>query len=211
MKTGLIVCGALGREVKDIVQAHGWDVRVIGVSPEDHMYPLRIAPDVEKRIRALTPECKRLLVVFGDCGSQGTLDNVLQKHGVERLPSPNCYEMYAGKLYYDLLDEVRGTFFLTDFLVRTFHRAVVRGLGLDRFPQLKREFFHNCKRVAYLAQKDEPELRREARSIADYLELPLAIHVTGYGALEKRLEDWMRGESARRTQFNRNARSGLSL
>lgn len=192
MKTGLIVCGALGREVKNIVRRHGWDVIVSGIAPADHLYPARIAPDVEKRITALRSRCGRLLVVFGDCGTQGTLDRMLSEHGVPRIQAANCYEMYAGDLYPKLLAEELGTFFLTDFLVRTFRRAVINGLGLDRFPQLKEEFFHHCRRVVYLVQEENPILRREAQAIADYLGLSLVIHFTGYGGLEKRIEEWMR-------------------
>lgn len=191
MKTGLIVCGALAREVKDIVRRHGWDAIMSGVPPADHLYPERIAPDVEKRIAALRSRCDRLWVVFGDCGSRGALDRMLAEHGISRIQGPNCYEIYAGDRYAKLLAEEIGTFFLTDFLVRTFRRAVIGGLGLDRFPQLKEDFFHNCRRVVYLIQKADPALRREAQAIADYLGLPLVTHVTGYGALEQRLEEWM--------------------
>ena len=199
MKTGLIVCGALGREVKDIVRQHGWDVIVSGVSPADHLRPHRIAPDVEKRILALRSRCDRLFVVFGDCGSQGMLDKMLSEYGIPRTRGPNCYAMYAGDLYAKLLTEELGTFFLTDFLVRTFRRAVINGLGLDRFPQLKEEFFHNCRRVVYLIQREDPALRREAESIASYIGLPLSTYFTGYGGLERQLDEWMRLETKHAT------------
>ena len=31
MTTGLIICGALGREVLDIVRKHGWDADIVAV------------------------------------------------------------------------------------------------------------------------------------------------------------------------------------
>lgn len=187
MTTGLIICGALGREVVDIVKKHNWDAEVLGVSAMDHMVPERIAPDVEKRILALRERYDRLIVVFGDCGSSGALDEVLDRHGIERIAGPHCYEIYGGQTFHQLMAEEPGTFFLTDFLLRTFRGTVVKGLGLDRFPQLKADYFCNYRRVIYLAQNDTPELRQKAQVVADYLELPLEIRITGYGLLEERL------------------------
>jgi len=191
MKTGLIVCGALGREVKKIVQKHGWNAEIINVSPDDHMFPMRIAPDVEKRIEKLRDRCNHIAVIYGECGSRGKLDEVLEKHNLFRINAQNCYEMYAGNMYHKLLEEERGTFFLTDFLVRTFHRAVIQGLGLDRYPELKKDYFHNCTRIVYLIQEDNPELRKEAQAIADFMELPLEFLVTGYSGLENRIRELM--------------------
>lgn len=188
MTTGFIICGALGREVIDIIKKHGWDAEVIGVSAKDHLFPKRIAPDVEKRIGALREQYERLIVVFGDCGSQGALDAVLAKYDdIERVAGPHCYEMYSGRLFQQLMDEEPGTFFLTDFLVRGFQGTILKGLGLDRFPQLKADYFGNYKRVVYLAQNGDQSLIEKAKEAADYLQLPLEIHKTGYGLLEERL------------------------
>ncbi len=187
MTTGFIICGALGREVVDIVKKYNWDAEVLGVSAMDHMVPERIAPNVEKRILALREQYDRLIVVFGDCGSSGTLDEVLERHSIERVAGPHCYEIYGGQTFHQLMAEEPGTFFLTDFLLRTFRGTVVKGLGLDRFPQLKADYFCNYRRVVYLAQNDTPELRQKAQAVADFLELPLEIRVTGYGLLEERL------------------------
>lgn len=197
MKTGFIVCGALGREVKEIVRKRGWDASIIGVNPINHMYPLRIAPDVEKRIQSLKSRCDRVLVLFGECGTRGTLDAVIEKHNLFRIDAHNCYEMYAGKEYHSFVEEDHGTYFLTDFLVRTFHHSVIQGLGLDCYPELKNEYFHNCTRIVYLVQNDSPQLRKQAQSIADFMELPLSFHQTGCGKLEERILKLMNKEEHR--------------
>jgi hypothetical protein len=95
--------------------------------------------------------------------------------------------MYGGQLFQELMAEEPGTFFLTDFLVRAFRGTVLRGLGLDRFPELKADYFRNYRRVVYLAQSRDPALYARAERIAAFLELPLEIHYTGYGLLEERL------------------------
>lgn len=195
MTTGLIICGALGREVVDIVRQRGWDAQVIGVTALDHLYPERIAPDVERRIQALRRQYERLIVVYGDCGSGGMLDRMLARYPeIERIAGPHCYEMYAGEQFDRMMAEQPGTYFLTDFMVRAFRGAILKGMGLDRFPELAGEYFRNYKRVVYLAQTDDPEYRKKAQVIADYLGLPLEVRLTGYGALESRLAALMERE-----------------
>ncbi len=185
--TAIIFCGALGHEIVDIIQKHGWDAKLFGISAMDHMFPERIAPDVEKRYLEIREQFDRVLVGFGDCGSQGAVDRLAAKYNLERIDGPHCYEMYGGSSFQELMDEEPGTFFLTDFLVRGFRGTILKGLGLDRFPQLKEEYFRNYKRIVYMAQNPTPELIAQAQQAADTLELPLEVHKTGYGLLEERL------------------------
>jgi len=187
MTTGLIICGALGREVSDIVRKHGWDAEIIGVPAIDHVFPDRIAPHVESRFRELQERYERVVVVYGDCGSRGALDETLERIGVERIAGPHCYEMYAGGRFQEMMDKEPGTFILTDFMVRTINGLILKSMGLDRYPQLREDYFRNYKRIVYLAQTDLPEFRQKAERIAEYLNLPLEIRQTGYGMLEQRL------------------------
>jgi len=87
--------------------------------------------------------------------------------------------------------EELGTYFLTDFLVRSFDHLVIKGLGLDRFPQLRDDYFANYRRVVYLAQREDPSLVERAQRAAEFLGLPLEIRQVGYGALESRLLELM--------------------
>jgi len=42
------MCGALGREVKEIVDRRGWDVDIYGVSALLHLYPSRIVDELRE-------------------------------------------------------------------------------------------------------------------------------------------------------------------
>ena len=191
MTTGLIICGALGREVIAIARKHGWDVDLVAVPAVDHVFPDRIAPDVEKKIMAMKNQYERLIVVYGDCGSNGALDETLDRLGIERIAGPHCYEFYGGQAFQEIMDEEPGTYFLTDFMVRTFNGLIMKSMGLDRFPELKDDYFKNYKRIVYLAQSLDPDCREKAIAIAGYLGLPLEVRETGFNFLETRLVELM--------------------
>jgi hypothetical protein len=184
----LLICGALGKEVKTIVDKHGWDVDIYGVRAMHHFYPKKIVDAIDRRLGELSTRYRRVVVVYGDCGTAGRLESVLDRHGAVRLPGPHCYEMFAGAAEFERLSEEQpATFFLTDWLVRNFERAVVRGLGLDRYPDLKPVYFQHYTNCIYLAQLPNEQLLQKAAEIGEYLELPLEIRVVGFGELESRL------------------------
>jgi Protein of unknown function (DUF1638) len=192
-----VVCGALGSEVKEIVDRRGWDVDIYGVSALLHLYPARIVDELREKLHSLRPRYERLVVVYGDCGMGRRLDALLEEVGAVRVRGPHCYEMLAGEdLFHQVSDERPGTFFLTDWLVRNFDRAVVRGLGLDRDPDLKPMLFGNYEAVLYLRQVPLARLADRAQEIAKYLELPLEIVDVGLGELESRLDELVKAEPA---------------
>ena len=81
-----------------------------------------------------------------------------------------------------------GTYFLTDFLARTFEHTVVRELGLDRHPELRDDYFGNYARVVWLAQRPTPATRAAAVRAAARIGLPLEEVPVGTGRLERELE-----------------------
>ena len=87
--TALIACGALAREVIAIRDRHGWQADVLGVPALLHNWPERIPPAVKKRISDLRQRYERLIVVYGDCGTAGTLDKMLDAEGIERVAGPH--------------------------------------------------------------------------------------------------------------------------
>jgi hypothetical protein len=186
-RTALVACGAFGRELRELKAKHGWDADVLGISVLLHNHPNQIPGAVRERIREARSRYERVVVVYGDCGTSGQLDALLAQEGVERIAGPHCYEIFGGPDFDKLMDEELGTYFLTDFLVRSFDHLVVKGLGLDRYPELRHDYFGNYRRVVHLTQRDDPELAERARRAAARLGLPLETRKVGYGALETRL------------------------
>lgn len=195
MKTALIACGALAREVLALRKKYGWDADVLAVDALLHNRPEQIPAAVAARLREARKSYPRVIVVYGDCGTGGGLDRLLASEGVERVRGAHCYQMFAAREFERLMTEEPGTFFLTDYLLESFDQLIVEGLGLDRFPELRDEYFRNYRRVVYLAQTSNPSRDERARRAADTLGLPLEIVRTGYGMLEDNLQELMGHES----------------
>ncbi|HMK09562.1 MAG TPA: DUF1638 domain-containing protein [Anaerolineales bacterium] len=189
--TAIVACGALAREVLELREKYGWKAEVVGVPVLLHNTPGRIPPAVRRRIRELRQRFPRIVVVYGDCGTAGGLDAALAEEGVERIAGPHCYEMYAAGAFEQIMAEEPGTFFLTDYLVGSFDHLVLENLGLDRYPELRQDYFGNYTRVVYLVQRPDPARLERARWAADRLGLPLEVRQVGLGALETRLVELM--------------------
>ena len=81
------------------------------------------------------------------------------------------------------------SFYMTDFLCRQFDAFFMKPLGLDRHPELIKDFFGNYEKVVYLAQTDDPELDRVAENAARMLGLAYERRSTGYGDLTPALAE----------------------
>lgn len=182
----VIGCGALARELVELTRRAGLPAMDLTCLPASlHNRPERIPGAVQARIRRARAEgYDRIFVAYADCGTGGLLDRVLDAEGVARLEGAHCYEVYAGRAAFaELSEEEPGTFYLTDYLVRNFERLVVRGLGLDRHPELLPIYFGNYTRLVYLAQSDDPELTARATAAASRLDLAFERRLVGLGEL----------------------------
>jgi uncharacterized protein DUF1638 len=193
----IIACGALAREIAALKRANQWsDIDVQCLPPELHNRPERIVPALREQISRYRGAYDTLFIGYADCGTGGLLDALIREEGLERLPGAHCYEFFAGATAFaQLHDAEPGTFYLTDFLLRHYDRLVTRGLGLDRHPELAREYFRNYRKLVYLAQKPAPQDEQQARAIADRMGLEFEYRLTGYGDLGTSLTRLM-GERA---------------
>jgi hypothetical protein len=184
----VIGCGALARELLEVISRNRLEhIRVECLPAILHNTPEKIPGAVRSRLES-AHGYDQIFVAYGDCGTGGMLDKVLDEFGVERLPGAHCYQFFAGIDDFEVMHEDEpGTLYLTDYLTRHFDRLVWQGLGLDRWPDLLEDYFGNYRRVVYLAQTDDPELTREAERAAGRLGLDFERRSVGYGEMELEL------------------------
>ena len=184
-ETLFIACGALARELVDLKRLTGWTELTITCLPAHwHNTPQKIAPAVLRKIRSARNSYDRIFVLYGDCGTGGDLDRVLEAEGVERIPGPHCYQMFAGTAAFtEMAERDPGQFYLTDYLVRHFDRLIIKGLGLDRYPELLPDYFGNYTGLVYLSQLADSRLKAKAQKAADRLGLAFEYRHVGYGEL----------------------------
>ena len=129
-----------------------------------------------------------MAVGYSDCGTYGALDAVCARLGLRRLSGLHCYDVFAGaSRIEEFFAAEPGTYLLTDFLVRSFARTVLRELGLDRHPELRDTYFGHYRRLVWLAQQPTDELRALAEQAARSIGLPLIVVETGLSQLEREI------------------------
>ncbi|MCW2844819.1 MAG: hypothetical protein JWN22_2735 [Nocardioides sp.] len=189
-RIALIACGAIAQPAAAIAGRHAWPLDVHPLPPLLHNQPQLIAGEVRRLARDLAASYDEVLVGYADCGTYGALDEVCRELGLRRLPGLHCYDLYAGESRLErFFDEQPGTYLLTDFLVRSFARTVLQELGLDRWPELRDDYFGQYTRVVWLAQAPDAELRVLAEAAAGRIGLPLTVVETGDSGLERALAE----------------------
>ncbi len=192
LKTLFIACGALAKETKELIDRHQWNVELKALPALHHMTPSKITQDLDQMLSQLRSQYERIIVVYGECGATG-IDAVLAKHNVARVSGPHCYDMYMGTAEFNkVMKEEPGTFFLTDWLLRAYEKAVLGGLGLDRHPELAPIYFGNYHRLIYISQAPTEKLLAKAKAIAQQMGWEFEHRPVGYGDLETRLSELMR-------------------
>ncbi len=159
------------------------DLRLL--PPLLHNRPERIGPSVERLALRLKSEGRVVALAYADCGTYGALDELCERLQMRRLRGLHCYDVFAGPEQMSaLFEQEPGTYVLTDFLVRSFHRTVMAELGLDSHPELWGDYFGHYRRVVWLAQKRTDALEAEALGVAGLFGMPLEIIEVGVGLLE---------------------------
>ena len=155
-----------------------------------HNSPQLIAPGVEDYLSKNAHLYEEVYIAYADCGTGGALDRVITKYKAKRIDGAHCYEFFAGKDEFERLSEEEiGTFYLTDYLVKNFNRIMIKGLGLDKHPELFEVYFEHYKKLVYLAQTENEQWNKDAEKYAKDFGFSYEYRFVGTGSLDSVFEE----------------------
>jgi hypothetical protein len=183
----IIACGALGREMVALIEMNKWSHLDIQCLPAIwHNTPDKIPGGVRDAIHKArdTGRYKEIFIAYGDCGTGGLLDKVIETEGVKRIDGPHCYSFFSGNENWAAhQDDEITAFYLTDYLARHFDTLIWKGFGMADHPELRDMMFSNYTKVVYLAQTEDEGLQAMAKAAAEKLQLEYEYRFVGYGDL----------------------------
>ena len=189
----VIACGALAREILELIERNGWTHIELKCLPAKlHLRPELITDAIASAVRDGRRSHDEIFVAYADCGTGGQLEKRCQELGVTMIAGPHCYSFFEGNdAFRERADEELSTFYLTDFLARQFDAFVWKPLGLDRYPELRDQYFGNYNKLVYLSQKEDADLQAKAKDCAELLNLAYEYRFTGFGDLENSLSEFV--------------------
>ena len=139
-----------------------------------------------------------MIVVYGDCGTGGRLDEVLARYPAVRPAGVHCFQWYAGELYERFDDDI-GIYFLTDWLVHELGARGDQGPRPRPVPVAEGHVLRQPQRgSSSCASTPTPTREAKAREIAAWMGKPLEIHDLGIEPLEELLVPLMDASRRRR-------------
>ncbi len=189
----VIACGALAREILQLIERNGWThVELRCLPAQLHLRPELITDAVTSAVEAGRKSHHEIFVAYADCGTGGLLEARCKELGVTMIAGPHCYSFFEGnELFAKRGDDEMSAFYLTDFLVRQFDAFVWKPLGLDRHPDLRDMYFGNYDTLVYLSQVEDSDLQAKAKTCAERLNLSFEYRFTGFGDLENSLSEYV--------------------
>ncbi len=182
--TLLIACGALAKEVVHIIEVNKLQNLDVQCLPAKlHHRPHLIPAALEALLQKHHAHYKNIYVVYGDCGTFGGIDKILQKYHVERISGAHCYAFFGSDESFTENEDDMRSFFLTDFLCKHFEKFIWQELDLDREENMAELVSRNYKKVVYLAQTENAELKTKALEISARLGLEFEYRYRGYSDL----------------------------
>jgi hypothetical protein len=186
-------CGALVYDLLRLIEQNPGlsdKVKLQCLPASWHNKPQLIAPGVDDYLAEHGDLYEEIYIAYADCGTGGELDRVVEKYQAKRIGGAHCYEFFAGSEAFQKISEQElGTFYLTDYLVKNFNRIMIKGMGLDRFPELFDVYFANYKKMVYLAQTENEQWQKEAEQYAKDWGFEYEYKLVGTGYLDCVFDD----------------------
>jgi hypothetical protein len=189
----ILGCGALVYDLLRLIEQNPGlsdKVKLQCLPASWHNKPQLIAPGVDDYLAKHGNLYEDVYIAYADCGTGGALDRVIEKYQAKRIGGAHCYEFFAGsEAFHEMAEQELGTFYLTDYLVKNFKRLMIKGMGLDRYPELFDVYFANYKKLVYLAQTENEQWQKEAAQYAKDWGFKYEYKLVGTGYLDCVFDD----------------------
>ena len=166
----IIACEALKWELTRVLNELGFKGRVVYIPAILHLRPKLLREELEKVLEGECHGDNDIFVVYGKCFVG--IDELCKRKGAELIQGEHCFQMFLGEEYCRIIKEEPGTYFLTPHLAENFDELCIAGLGLDRYPKLKKLMFGHYKKAVFIDSRSEG-ITQSAKNAASYLGLPL--------------------------------------
>lgn len=165
----LVGCGILHKEVNHLIRQHGWNLETRFLQAALHNQVTQLGQQLDQALDEEGHQQRQTIVFYGCC--HPGMELLLDRHKTVRTQGQNCIAMLLG--HEEFMAELeQGSYFLLEEWAVNWRQRLSEVFGSNR--AVVREIFQDChRRVLALRTLCSDDFSREAREVADYLDLPL--------------------------------------
>ena len=184
-------------------QTRGSPLKIDFLPSNLHVRPLELKDRMAKEFEDSKAKGERIICLYGNCFTE--IDDLCAQYGARRPSGFYCYEMFLGSaLFRKILDETAGTFFVERDLLDHFDEYCTEPLELHD-EEMRLSYFRHYRKILYIRQPADPDLRKKLDELSEFLELSLEIQDADYRHLERKLCDLIRAIDTRNEQSDEKA------
>jgi hypothetical protein len=182
----LIACGVFKPALKSLrVEEKYPQLRVTFLPSNLHLYPRTLKKNLIRAIVSARKQSERPLLLYGYCVPG--IEELCIQNCADKVPGLHCFEMLLGSNSYEqIMAETAGTYFLERELIVNFREYCFEPLELYD-SDIRKSFFKHYKKLMYVRQPSDRDLKAAAAKLAGFLDLSLEIIDADYSHLNQRL------------------------
>jgi len=182
--TRIIACAVFRPALDSLgLEARYPHLRITYLPSHLHLKPQELRNCLEKAVSSARENDERIICLYGDCFPE--IDDFCRQEDVCKVRGHYCYEMLLGdERFGRLIDQTAGTYFVEKEFLLNFEEYCVKPLELND-EEMRRSCFAQYRRLFYLRQPSDPDLRPLADEVAEFLGLALEVGDVDYVHLEK--------------------------
>jgi hypothetical protein len=166
----LITCKALKFNIEHLMRQYNFNDDILYFDAGLHNFVNLLNERVTEALENNRICDKQSIIGFGRCC--GNVEELSRKYDSPYTEVENCYHLFLGNDYYNLLKEIPGTFFLTNYLAENFEDLIIKPQKIDIHPKIKNMLFKHYERIIFI-DTENSGLTQAGVDVADYLDLPI--------------------------------------